>query len=47
MDKPITRKKADQVFLEAMLIEWRHHRSRYVMAYIEYWMVRLFGWVAW
>ena len=45
--KPITRKYADQIFLEAMLIEWRHHCSRYVMAYIEYYSVRIFGWLAW
>jgi len=45
--KPITRKKADQVFLEAMLIDFRNHRSGKFVAYLEYWAVRLFAWLAW
>ena len=47
MGKPINRKRADQVFLEAMLTEWRNHRSRHILAFIEYWAVRVFGWFAW
>ena len=47
MGKPINRKKADQIFLEAMLVDWRHHRSRHAVAYLEYLAVRLFGWPAW
>ena len=47
MGKPITRKRADDIFLEAMLVEWRWHKSRHIMAYIEYWGVRLFGCLAW
>lgn len=47
MNKPITRKRADVVFLEAMLVDWRHHRSRYSIAKIEYLAVRLFGWLVW
>ena len=41
------RKRADDIFLEAMLIDWRGHRSRYFVARLEYWAVRLFGWLAW
>ena len=47
MGKDITRKEADFVFLEAMLVDFRHHRSRRWVARLEYWMVRLFGWLAW
>ncbi len=47
MGKPITRKCADDIFLEAMEVDWRDHESRYIMAYIEYWAVRLFGIWAW
>ncbi len=44
---PITRKEADVVFLEAMLVEWRKRRSRYFLARLEYLTVRIFGWWAW
>ena len=47
MGKPITRKKADRIFLEAMLVDWRHHKSRYLVAHMEYWAVKLFSWLAW
>ena len=45
--KTTTRKRADALFLEAMLIDWRHHRSRYFIAYMEYFAVRIFAWLAW
>ncbi len=47
MGKPITRKRADDVFLEAMLVEWRHHKSRCVLARLEYLAVRIFAFWAW
>ena len=47
MGKPITRKEADLVFLEAMLVDWRNHKSRHIMAFIEYRAVRIFGFLAW
>ena len=47
MGKPITRKRADEIFLEAMLVDWRNYRSRYALAYIEYYSVRIFGFLAW
>jgi len=42
-----TRKEADDIFLEAMLVSWHNHRRGKLLAHIEYWAVRLFGWVAW
>ena len=45
--KVTTRKEADDLFLEAMLVDWRHHKSRHIIAYIEYYAVRLFGWLMW
>ena len=42
----ITRKEADYIFYEAMLVAFRHHRSRRVVARLEYWAVRCFGWMA-
>lgn len=47
MGKPITRKKADQIFLEAMLVDWRNHRSRHFVARLEWLAVRFFGVLAW
>ena len=47
MGNHITRKEADDVFYEAMLVEFRHHRSGEVVAWIEYKVVRLFSWLAW
>lgn len=45
--KPITRKRADEIFMEAMFIDWRDHKSRLVLAWVEYYAVRIFGWMAW
>lgn len=45
--KEMSRAYADFIFLEAMLVDWRNYKSRYFMAYIEYWAVRLFGGLAW
>jgi len=48
MGNPITRKKADAVFLEAMLVDFRcHGKIGKVIAYIEWAAVRLCGWWAW
>ncbi len=47
MGKPIIRKEADDIFLEAMHTDWRTHKSRRWVAYLEYIAVRLFGWLAW
>ncbi len=47
MGKPISRKRADDIFIEAMEVDWRTHRSRYWVAHLEYWAVRLFAWLAW
>ena len=47
MGKPITRKRADDIFLEMMLIDFRHHKSGKSVAYLEYIAVRLFAWLAW
>ncbi len=47
MGKPITRKRADKVFYEAMLIDFRHHKSGKLVAWLEYWAVRLFARMAW
>ena len=47
MGKAITRKKADDIFLEAMKVDWRQHKSRYLVAYLEFLAVRIFGWLAW
>ena len=47
MGKPITRKEADDIWLEAMFVDFRNHRSGKVVAYMEYYGVRVFGWLAW
>lgn len=47
MDKPISRRRADDIFLEAMLVDWRDHKSRHFVARIEWLAVRLFGWLFW
>jgi hypothetical protein len=47
MGKPITRKEADDIFLEANMVAWRYHKSRYIVARLEYWAVRGFAWLAW
>ena len=47
MGKPITRKKADDIWLESMLVDFRNHWGGKLVAYIEYYMVRVFGSMAW
>ena len=45
--KPITRKRADEIFLEAMLVAWKDKKLGKFVAYMEYIGVRLFGWLVW
>ena len=47
MGKPITRKQADDTWLEAMLLDFRLHRSGKFVAYLCYYAVRAFAWLAW
>ncbi len=47
MGVPITRKEADLIFYEALLIDWRKHGLGRILALIEYYAVRFFGWPAW
>jgi len=47
MGKPITRKRADDIFREAMFVQWVNHPERNIIIYIEYWAVRAFAWLAW
>lgn len=48
MGKPITRKEADTLWLGAMFIEFRHHKSGKFVAYLEYYSVRIAGgFLAW
>ena len=47
MEKPITRKEADDIFYEAMLIDFRRHKSGKIVAWLEWFAVRLFAWRAW
>jgi hypothetical protein len=42
-----TRRESDQVFLESMLVDWREHRAGVLLANIEYFGVRCFGWLSW
>ncbi len=42
-----TRKQADDIFLEAMHVDWSTHKSRRFVAHLEYIAVRLFGMWAW
>lgn len=42
----LTRAEADFAFYEAMLVAFRHHRTGPFVAWLEYWAVRLFGWMA-
>ena len=44
---PVTRKRADQIFLEAMHVAFRHHKSGRAIARMEYLGVRAVGWLAW
>jgi len=45
--EPVSRAMVDLIYLEAALVDWRNHRSRWIMAHSQYWAVRLFGWLAW
>ncbi len=47
MGKRISRKTADLIFLEAMHVDWRYHKSRKFVAHLEYLAVRWFAWLAW
>jgi hypothetical protein len=42
----VTRKEADDIFLEAMLVAFRNHKSGRFIARLEYLGVRCFGWLA-
>jgi len=48
MFRAITRKQADDIFYEAMLLSFRMHgiMGKFI-ARIEYWSVRIWGWLAW
>ena len=41
------RAMSDLIFYEAMLVAFRHHKSGRIIAWIEYWAVRIAGWLAW
>ncbi len=45
MGEAITRKQADDIFLEAMMVGW--NPKRYLVANVEYFAVRMFAWLAW
>ena len=47
MGRNVTRKEADDIFYEAMMVGFRHHISGKVVAWIEYKVVRMFSWLAW
>ncbi len=47
MGEPITRKVADDIFYEAMLVAWKDHALGSELALLEYQAVRLFGWLSW
>ena len=47
MGEPISRKFADDTWLEAMLINFRNHKSGEFVAWLEYTVIRLVGWKAW
>ena len=47
MGEAITRKQADDIFLEAMMVSWKDLPKRYFVANIEYWAVRIFAFLAW
>ncbi|MDD5353264.1 MAG: DUF1353 domain-containing protein [Candidatus Omnitrophica bacterium] len=46
-DKDITRKQADDIFYEAMLVEFRDKRFGKLIANLEYYTVRLVAGFAW
>ena len=43
----MSRRQADDIFLEAMLVSWRNHKLGKILAHIFHWAVRLFSWIAW
>jgi hypothetical protein len=43
----VTRRRADAIFLEAMRIDLRCHKTGRLVARVEWLAVRLFGWLAW
>ncbi len=47
MGRSITRKEADDIFYEAMFVDFRHHKFGKVVAFLEYIVVRLFAFWAW
>jgi len=47
MGEPITRKQADDIFLEAMLVGWKDYPKRYFVAHLEYYAVRIAGGLSW
>jgi hypothetical protein len=47
LHKEWTRQFADDIFLEAMLVDFRDHKSGPLVAWLEYYAVRLFGWIPW
>jgi len=47
MGEAITRKQADDIFLEAMMICWQDFPKRNIVAYLEYYAVRIFAFLAW
>jgi len=42
-----TRRESDQIFLESMLVDWRDHKAGVLLANLEYFGVRLVGWISW
>jgi len=47
MGESITRKQADDIFLEAMMVAWNDLPERFFVANLEYWAVRVFAFLAW
>jgi len=45
--RELSRRKADRIFLEAMRIDLRTHKTGNAVARLEWAAVRLFGWLAW
>lgn len=42
----MTRYEADYTFYEAMLLAFRNHKSGKIIAHLEYWGVRIGGWMS-
>lgn len=47
MGEPISRKTAEDIWLEAMLVDFRSHKTGGFIAYLEYTVLRFIGWKAW